>query len=120
MSFVKWHQALVPFQSGCDDEDPPTEIMDGLQSMYDDWTSSVKKSKEKHDAVATKKQNDKVGAEVLRRAALGQFVEERDEERDDGQTSWLLASACTSESEFGSWPRQHQISIGFLVAPSFC
>jgi hypothetical protein len=104
MSFVKWHQAQVPFRSGCDDEDPPTEIMDGLESMYDDWTSSVEKSKEKRDAVATKKQNDKVGAEALRRAALGQFVARRagrDEESNEENVFGVPAtprSNCSSRS----------------------
>jgi mevalonate pyrophosphate decarboxylase len=72
--------------------------MDGLESMYDDWTSSVKKSKEKRDAVATKKQNDKVGAEALRRAALGQFVAwhaGRDEDSNEENVFGVPASNTT-------------------------
>lgn len=59
----------MSFHSGCDDEDPPTEIFydedpptetfDGPKSMYNDITSHIERSKEeKHDsaAAANKKQ----------------------------------------------------------------
>ena len=105
-TFVKWHQAQVPFRSGCDDEDPPTEIMDGLESMYDDWTSCIEKGKKKRDAVATKKQNDKIGAEALRSAALGQFIARRGGRDEDSPEAKMLfevpagtpRSNCSSRS----------------------
>lgn len=104
MSFVKWHRAQVSFHTGCDNEDPPTEIHDGLESMYDDWSSHMATNKEKRGAAAAKKQQDKVGAEALRRAALGQFVSRRanlDDDDEDNADLVILDDASDCGNEMG-------------------
>jgi hypothetical protein len=71
MKFAASKKAAVPFNSGCDDEEEPGEIEQGIEEMYENYTSFMdEKATNKQSALSNKK-GEKAAAEIIRRASLG-------------------------------------------------
>ena len=114
MEFVKWHQSKVPFHSGADDELPATEILEGLELIYEEWSSFNKIIKIKQEATTAKKQqdkNDKIGAEVLRQAALGEYIARHDDDVG-GEDDAEIVNAGFASTPAASKPHGRRYSRG--------
>ena len=83
MPFVKSHQAAQPFLSGCDDQPPPTEIQQGLESLYQQWTDNKKMSDTAKDKAALDRKKGNAMGEALRQKAIGKFVPKAPNGEDD-------------------------------------
>ena len=73
MAYVKKQQSEVPFQSGCDDQAPSTELECGLDDLYEIYTEKLSSTKIASKSVVAQKvtAEDKADAESLRNASLG-------------------------------------------------
>jgi hypothetical protein len=78
MKFAASKKAATPFNSGCDDEEEPGEIEQGIEEMYEKYTSFMdEKENNKQSALSTNKR-EKAAAEIIRRASLGMKPTEDD------------------------------------------
>jgi hypothetical protein len=71
MAFVKANDASIPFQSGCDDQPGPNNLVSALEDLYEIYTSVLSETKMTSAANAAKKADDASRAEALRNASLG-------------------------------------------------
>ena len=62
MPYAKKFQNGTPFRSGHDDEGPPTEIQQGIESLYEEWDACRKMSDSTKGQVALDKQKNKVAS----------------------------------------------------------
>ena len=86
MAYVKKQQSDIPFQSGCDDQAPSTELECGLDDLYEIYTEKLSSTKVSSTSVAAQKANDKAKAETLRNASLG-LLTPQDKTKLKGGTS---------------------------------
>ena len=78
VSVAKEMRNAVPFRSGCDDEEPPNEIQQGIEELLAMMESlRATKGTSKQENLASKKA-DKDAAEIIRRASLGQKPSKED------------------------------------------
>ena len=71
MDFAKKYSANVPFRSGDDSEDPPTELQSAIEQIYEDLTSHQSATQLCRNVTVADKERNKASAEILRNAALG-------------------------------------------------
>ena len=71
MAFVKGNDASIPFQSGCDDQPGPNNLVSALEDLYEVYTSFLSETKLANAASAATKVDDAMKAEALRNASLG-------------------------------------------------
>ena len=74
MVFAKKYQNEQPFRSGCDDDDPPGEIQQGIESLYEMWQDFSNSNKGAKESLDREKKKGKAMAEALRRSALGEYI----------------------------------------------
>ena len=77
MEYVKKAQDDVPFQSGCDDQAPSTELEAGLDDLYELYCEKACDAKVASNSTAAQKAEDNVRAETLRNASLGMLTPKR-------------------------------------------
>jgi hypothetical protein len=73
MQFVKADYSDVPFRSGSDNEPSPNEMLQGIEDMYDDWTSFNNKAQSTKAGDIAQKKRDRDAAETIRKAAMGKY-----------------------------------------------
>jgi hypothetical protein len=89
MPFVNKFQNGEPYRSGCDDQPPPTEIQQGLESLFQQWNDNRKLSEGLRDKAALDRKKGNAMGEALRRKALGEFVPKPPDGQDDA--SFIMA-----------------------------
>ena len=71
MTYIKKQQNDVPFQSGCNDQAPSSELEMGLGDLYELYSEKICDAKMASTSVAARKREDNAKAETLRNASLG-------------------------------------------------
>jgi hypothetical protein len=74
MKFVDSHNGKVPFRSGDDDEAPPSELLQLLESSFEEKISYEKGLTEKKESQTEKARKAREAGELFRKAALGEYV----------------------------------------------
>jgi hypothetical protein len=74
MDYVKKEQNDVPFQSGCDDQAPSTDLENALDDLYEIYCEKKNDAKVSSNSTAAQKAEDNARAEVLRNASLGMLT----------------------------------------------
>ena len=62
-----------PFLSGCDDEDPPTEVLTLIEELHEIYTTHLQDEKEKNEKKKNQTKKNREQAEAIRNAAVGKF-----------------------------------------------
>ena len=81
MKFAAANKRIVPFHSGCDDEEEACEILSGIEEMHEKFMSFNDEKENKKCSAFTKKKNEARAADIIRRASLGN--KPTDEELDE-------------------------------------
>ena len=71
MAFVEWHRAKLLRDSGTDDEISGNQLLDNIETMYDEKEAQEEAIAGKRDKDAKKAKVDKAGAELLKCKAAG-------------------------------------------------
>jgi len=106
MDFVKQEENIVPFRSGCDNESAPNDTLQGLEDIYNDYMSFKSQSQSTKAAENEKKNQDRVGAEMLRKAAIGEFLEvdkdDKSNSEDEDSVSIFNPNTCKDNNDVSS------------------
>ena len=80
MKFAADKKSIVPFNSGCDDEEEPRDIQFAIEEMHEKYTSFLEtKDSDKQNAAPNKK-IEMAAAEIICRASLGMKPSEEEVE----------------------------------------
>jgi hypothetical protein len=74
MPFVSKYDGKIPFRSGCDDEEVPSEIHQGLESLFSMWSDQKLNAEDTKDRAKMERKRGNAMSEAIRQAALGMFV----------------------------------------------
>jgi hypothetical protein len=108
MEYVKKEQDNVPFQSGCDNQAPSTELEAGLNNLYELYCEKKCDAKVASNSTAAQKAEDNARAETLRNASLGMLTPQekiRLKERRSGTS--VANSAASTPAAGGSSKKRH-------------
>ena len=81
MKFAATSKQIVPFHSGCDDEEEACEILAGIEEMHEKYMSFNDEKENKKSSAFSKKKNEACAADIIRCASLGN--KPTDEELED-------------------------------------
>ena len=71
---------VVPFNSGCDDEEEPCDIQFAIKEIYEKYTSFLETKDSDKQTAASIKKKEMTAAEIIRRASLGMKPSEEEVE----------------------------------------
>jgi hypothetical protein len=97
MDFVKSHDGKVPVRSGDDDEAPPSELLQFLESCYEEKSSHEDELNCKKESQAEKIRKSRAAGENFRKAALGEDVRNNKDHTKNKRVS--ISSSTPSDTE---------------------
>jgi hypothetical protein len=115
MAYVKKKEGEVPFQSGCDDLAPSTELESGLESLYEIHTEILSSIKVASTSTAAHKAADKEKAETLRNASLGLITPQDKIKLKTRTSSSSRSSGCASASSTSATKKRNSSAVVDLM-----
>ena len=110
MEYVKKAQDNVPFQSGCDDQAPSTELEAGLDNLYELYCEKKCDAKVSSNSTAAQKAEDNARVETLRNVSLGMLTPQekiRLKERRCGTPGINSTGPASTSAAGGSSKKRH-------------
>jgi hypothetical protein len=100
MKFAAASKQIVPFHSGCDDEEEACEILAGIEEMHEKYMSFINDKENEKSSALSKKKNQACAADIIRRASLGKKPtdEELDDCGNDKNCKWKKARVSSVSS----------------------
>ena len=111
MANVKKHQSEVPFQSGCDDQPPSTELESGLKDLYEIYTEKLSSTEIASTSAVAQKAEDKVNAKTLRNASLGLLTPQEKTKFKGGTNNSSGSSGVASRTSATTSDRKRNSSM---------
>ncbi len=111
MEYVKKAQDDVPFQSGCDDQAPSTELEAGLDDLYELYCEKACDAKVASNSTAAQNAEDNARAETLRNASLGMLTPQENIRLKERRSGTSVANSAASTPAAGGSSKKRPLNV---------